>query len=188
MQPKVQKPGSIFEIVTLLVLVGLSIWLPKQESFFRKDSIAQGQEQSASFLSAIGATTLLLTSDKVVLPESWSADVSVADELRVLKLRSKQVRFVQNVSESESVSVLHSLRGPAATSLEAESSPWLIDSVTRVSASGEKETLSVADIDGERTTPFVELSKGANEFSVVYRHQADRGRLLQKRLRLVNGT
>lgn len=175
LQPQRKKPGSFVEIVALLVLVGISIWVPRQESLFDKDKIVDAQNESSSYLNFVETSSLLMTSDKVVLPDAWtksSADEGV--ELRVLKLRSKQVRFVQNTE----------VRSPATESSEPHDF-WVVESVKRLGESGQVEVLDVADVDGERTTPYVELGTGSNDFSVVYHLHSDRSRILRKKIRLI---
>lgn len=167
------------EFAVLLVLVSVSLWLPKQETLFTKDKIEVAQSQSASYLRVVESTQLLMTSDKVVLPEAWTlASVTEGSGVHVLKLRSKQVRFVQNFSSSG----VWSLREPASKASDF----WILDSVKRVGMGGNVETLSVADIDTELTTPYVELSQGHNEFSVQYHLKSDRTRILRKKIRLIS--
>jgi len=164
------------EIVALLLLVAASLWLPKQQSLFSTEKISSGQAESDSYLNLISTNSLLMTSDKVVLPEAWSGvAVDGSAELRVLKLRSKQVRFVQTLGAAVD-------RAPASENAEA----WVVDSVKRLGLNGQVETLQVTDVDGERTTPYVELGTGYNDFSVVYHHKHDKSRTQRKKIRLVS--
>lgn len=180
-----KKPGSIVEIVALLLLVSISLVIPRQENIFKKDQIAEGALKSASYLNEVESSSLLMTSDKVVLPESWTYSAMDNDgiDLRVLKLRSKQVRFVQT-TDSESMASAN-LRILAA---ENNDDVWEIESVKRLGLNGQVETLSVADIDGERTTPFVELGNGANDFSVVYHSKKNHNHVQRKKIRLVTAS
>lgn len=188
------KTTSMIEMITLILLVGASIWIPRQESLFKTEKIVDGKKQTESYIGLVGGESLMMTSDKIVLPQSWS-DSSVGEESKILKLRSKQVRFVQMVDsvndfsnvdqQSDDLDSFSGIRAPAST-FEA-STEWLVDSVKWLGTNGHVETLDVAAIDGERTTPYIELSKGTNEFSIVYRHAQDRTKIQRKKIRLVSG-
>jgi hypothetical protein len=175
-----KKPGSTVEIVALLILIAVSIWIPKQQSLFSEDKIQDAKSESSSYLNFISSKDLLMTSDKVVLPEDWSSATNAeAFELRVLKLRSKQVRFVQNAIRDWEDG---GSRSPASATADV----WVLDSVKRLGINGHVETLSISDVDGERTTPYIELGSGVNDFSVTYYLKSDKSRTQRKKIRLIS--
>ncbi len=166
--------------MALLILVAVSLWVPKQQSLFNAEKISEGQAESASYLSLVASSDLLMTSDKVVLPDAWSnLSAGEAFEMRVLKLRSKQVRFVQSHVKPSAVEV----RQPASKNLN---DVWVVESVKRLGMNGQVETLNVSDVDGERTTPYIELGPGPNDFSVVYHLKGDKTRTQRKKVRLIS--
>ena len=170
------KGWSIVEIVAMLSLVAVSIWLPKQSNVFEANKINSAKSKTESYISKVQSSEILMTSDRVYVPEITQMDLNkINPKPKTIKMKSTQVRFVQmlDVNNVEG-------RNPASKS------GWVVDSVKRLSFNGTVEKLITELVGAERTTPFIELKKGINEFSVVYKNNSDPDKVIRKKLRLVN--